>query len=176
MRFLASIKIGVLKFVLIVENIKDLSIGRKNIHFKILKTGVLFLVFVLLSCEIDDISEEDYFTYKLNPIQHVNLPRSAQKDEVLKIDLEFENLGDCYDFIGFDMKIGENENERIISAVSTLSQRYESECILKEKPVFENGTIEFSVIRNDYYILKFFQGRDSLDQPIYLEKEISITE
>src|SRR5699024_8204255 len=113
---------------------------------------------------------------KLNPISNVNLPKEAHQEDLLRISLEFESLGDCYDFVGFDMKMGENENERIICAVSTLSQDFGKECFLNEKPIFENGTIRFSVMRNDFYILKFYQGTDSLNQPIYLEREIKITD
>lgn len=131
------------------------------------------LALLNFSCGIDDLNEEDLFAYRLNPIHKVAAPQNARTEEVIRINLEFEISSQCDEFVGFDMEQGANEHERIISAVSTLNTNGK-ECFLGENLTYKDGVLEFRVLRSDYYDLKFFSGKDSLNQSKYIERKIYI--
>lgn len=145
----------------------------KNNHNYFIILSLSLVALLLFSCGIDDLKEEELFLYRLNPIHQVVSPEAARENEVIRIKLEFEISYQCDDFIGFDMKKGENEHERIISAVSSVSD-FGKECLWGEKLTYEDGVLEFRVLRKDYYDLKFFNGKDSLNQAKYIEKRIKI--
>lgn len=133
----------------------------------------LGLGFIVISCSIDDGKSDVSFTYKLNSITSVKMPDTLLAEEMYNFRVEFENPADCYEFAGFHLEIGENPNERVISAISTVINE-RTNCSIYRSPRMDSKAMEFLVKREDYYVLKFWQGTDSEDQPIYLKKRIEI--
>lgn len=128
---------------------------------------------MLMSCSIDDGGNEMSFTYKLNSIKEVNIPDTLLAEEMYTFRVHFEDLADCYEFEGFHIEEGGNSNERIITAVSTVHNE-QSNCVVYPNPKTGSAALEFIVQRDDYYVLKFWQGDDDKGNPIYLTKEIEI--
>jgi|SRR5699024_5091250 len=126
---------------------------------------------VLTSCSIDDANDGYSFTYKLNPVVDVELPDTLQYNEVYDFKIYFEKPSDCYSFSGFDYE--KDGNERRISVVSSVLTN-ENHCTTFEEPETEMRQLNFKVERHDYYIFKFWQGKDSLGDPQYLTREVIV--
>ncbi len=129
--------------------------------------------YLLMGCSVDDGKSNVNFSYKLNEIISVEIPDTVRENGIYDLEIEFKKSADCYSFSGFDFKIGENENERIISVISSVVD-VDNTCQKYKSPKTEIENFEFSVRRDDYYILKFWQGIDSLNKPIYLTKRIEV--
>ena len=144
---------------------------------KIMKTYSILLLFILsyllMSCSIDDGRSNVEFSYQLNEILSVEVPETVRENGEYDLKIEFKKSANCHEFSGFDFEVGENENERIISAVSNVIN-VDNTCQAYKTLQTETQDFKFSVKRDDYYILKFWQGKDSLNQPIYLTKRIEI--
>lgn len=143
--------------------------------FSVMKQILTSLVLVLLAvtCTIDDSINQFDFAYELSPIRTVQMPDTVVFAERYAIDIGFENQTNCNTFLGFDITMNDDEHERIISVVSSVFLD-EEKCEDYEAPVIKTETLEFDVRRDDYYILKFWQGTDSLGQPVFLTKEIIV--
>lgn len=149
------------------------SIRRKNMRIQFLKISFfLLLSIIIFSCSLDDVSDIS-FEHELNPIVRVKTPDSLSVSEHYNFSVEYENTADCYVFIGFYVEEGEQPQERIITALSTVTDPAKN-CRLYEFPRVENASLEFIANREDFYILKFWQGWDEKGNPIYLERRIEI--
>lgn len=137
----------------------------------------LFLLFgvgfMLLSCSIDDGSSEMNFAYKLNSIKEVSIPDTLLAEEMYSFRVEFKDSADCYEFKGFHIEEGHNPNERMITAVSTVINE-DLNCVVYPSPKTESAALEFTVLRDDYYVLNFWQGEDEKGYPQYLTKKVVI--
>src|SRR5699024_1084434 len=143
--------------------------------FKSLKYTTLFFIWscLLIGCSVDDGRSEVSFNYELNKIVEVEIPETMRYESEYDLHIDYEKSTTCQEFSGFNFELGDNENERIISVVSHTIDRNNT-CEKFKSPRIENRDFTFSVKRDDFYILKFYQVMDSLNQPIYLTKKVEI--
>lgn len=142
---------------------------------RLAKIGALLIGGLLCwSCTMDDGMSERSFSYELNPVTEVEVPDTVFLGDKFDIQVKYQNPSDCYTFDGFDFTMGDTPNERIISVVSIAYD--DISCKALSTPKIESRALQFEAMRSDFYKLRFWQGTDSLDQPVYLTKKVVVEE
>ncbi|HIB36181.1 hypothetical protein [Mesonia sp.] len=137
-----------------------------------MKRFILFAISALLlaSCSVDD-SDNLYVNYELVPVDSVVIPDTLDFGQTYDFEVTYERPTDCHFFEGFDYNQG--VNERIIGVVNSVVINGDTECLELEDELVTQ-TLPFEVIREDYYIFKFWQGVDEEGEYIYLTKEVPV--
>lgn len=128
---------------------------------------LLSVLFFFNSCNIDD--NGDDFQYVLLPVESVEIPTEFELGETYIIVVKYYRPSTCHAFDGFYYE--KNLNIRTIAVQNIVFNQNNCEPLTNE---LVEQNLEFHVTNNGSYIFKFWQGKDSNGQDIFLEYEIPV--
>jgi hypothetical protein len=134
-----------------------------------LKKIMLLLLFVwfLSSCSL----ESDTPSYRLEvlKIESVIVPDTLILGQIHKIKVKYLRPSTCHTFSNFIYE--KSLNTRFIAVQNFVTES--SDCLPLNNELKE-AEIDFFVTNNGTYIFKFWQGKDSNGQDVYLEIEVPV--
>lgn len=134
---------------------------------------LFFSCLILLSCWSCSLEDDDYVNYNFEfiPIQEVDIPSSFIIGETYQIKLHYNRPSSCHVF--HDLYYDSDGPERTIAVVNVVYDN--SNCEDLENSLIERS-FNFSVIYDQVYIFKFWQGEDENGEDIYLIYEVPVVE
>lgn len=128
---------------------------------------LLSVLFLFNSCNMDD--NGDDFQYVLLPVASVEIPTEFELGETYNIVVRYYRPTTCHAFDGFYYE--KDLNIRTIAVQNIVFNQNNCEPLTD---VLAEENLEFHVTNNGSYIFKFWQGKDSNGQDIFLEYEIPV--
>ena len=122
------------------------------------------LLLVFGGCSLED--DEPNFHFTALRITSVDLPESFTFNQTYRIDVTFELPNGCTAYEGFDVT-QEDTTVRNVVVIGTV--RTDEDIACTQEIVEREAFFNFSVIYNEPYTFKFFQGEDSNGEPQFLE-------
>ena len=129
--------------------------------------SLLALFFLFNSCSVND---GPNYTFELLPIQSVDLPTEFTLGQTYPITVHYNLPTSCHFFN--DLYYDKNLNVRTIAVESAVAQHDNCTATPNNASTY---TFNFYVTSNGSYIFKFYQGKDTNGQDIFLEYEIPVT-
>lgn len=134
---------------------------------KFLFIGIAILFILANSCTLD---QEENFHFAPLRIIDAQVPESFILNETYVIAVQIERPNDCSFFEGFDVAAGDGGLREIVAWASVLT---DAEC--EEQLSIVTHTMTMEIIQTETYILRFYNGEDSLGNPSYLTYEVPVT-
>lgn len=136
-----------------------------------MKKNILVLLVILgsiFSCSLDD-DVSPTFTFDYAPVDSVSIPDTLNYGEIYNFEVTYERASTCHAFEGYEY--AKDTNVRTIGVVNRVyldadCEELEGELVTQDLP--------FEVIRQDYYIFKFWQGTDANGENIFLTIEVPV--
>ncbi|GAA4280136.1 hypothetical protein [Gaetbulibacter aestuarii] len=128
---------------------------------------LISILFVLLaSCSKDDypVCKTDFM-----PVENVDIPQEFALGEVYPITVYYYQPTSCYKL--FDLYYRIDNNIRIVAPINCV----ESGNCEQLDNVLADVTFNFLVTSNGSYVFKFWQGKDSNGDDVYLTIEVPVT-
>jgi len=129
--------------------------------------AITFIAFITLSCSKDD---SESLQQELVPTVSVNIPDSLKTGQAYEFEVLYKKTSNCHYFSGFD--VSKNEQTIIVGVVNNYSS-VNNNCSTNGN-LQEAAKLNFVVEREDFYIFKFWQGKSSVGEDIFLTKEVPI--
>ena len=134
---------------------------------------LFFSCLILLSFWSCSLEDDDYVNYNFEfiPIQEVDIPSSFILGETYQIKLYYNRPSSCHVF--HDLYYHSDGPERTIAVVNVVYDN--SNCEDLENSLIERS-FNFSVIYDQVYIFRFWQGEDENGEDVYLIYEVPVVE
>ncbi|RKS55445.1 hypothetical protein BC962_0408 [Gillisia mitskevichiae] len=129
--------------------------------------AIIFIAFIILSCSKDD---TESLQQELVPTVSVNIPDSLKTGQAYEFEVLYKKTSNCHYFSGFD--VSKNEHTIIVGVVNNYSS-VNNNCSTNGN-LQEAAKLNFVVEREDFYIFKFWQGKSSVGEDVFLTKEVPI--
>jgi len=129
--------------------------------------AITFIAFITLSCSKDD---SESLQQELVPTVSVNIPDSLKTGQAYEFEVLYKKTSNCHYFSGFD--VSKNEQTIIVGVVNNYSS-VNNNCSTNGN-LQEAAKLNFVVEREDFYIFKFWQGKSSVGEDVFLTKEVPI--
>lgn len=134
------------------------------------KIIVLLTLFIVLnSCSKED---DTQYSFKLMAIESVDIPAEFTLGETYPITIHYTAPTSCYLFNYFYYE--KDLNIRTIAIENAIAIRNDCQDLNAENSL-KSYTFNFYVTSNGSYIFKFYQGKNSEGNSIFLEYEIPVT-
>ena len=136
-----------------------------------MKNFLVLLVILagIFSCSIEDDVNPTY-NFELAPVDSVSLPDTLTYGETYDFEITYERASTCHAFEWFEFTRDTNERKiYVVNRVYLDASKCED---LEDELVTQDLT--FEVIRQDYYIFKFWQGVDSNGEDFFLNKQVPV--
>lgn len=128
----------------------------------------VFLFFFLAGCTTED--DTNNRIQVLAPVTAVDFPNNFIRGKSHEIKVVFRRPTNCHRFLGFDK--AENGNEIVIGVVTSFNPLIEN--CRDTGELSADAKLNFVAEREDFYIFKFWQGKNSDNEDIFLIKRISV--
>ena len=135
----------------------------KNIYFLI---PVLFMLFI--GCSIDDDPVEHPLEYERVPILSTNLPAELTVGKKINLRLTYDRPTSCHKFSGIEYE--ELKGELYFAVVTAYPKDQDCE----NEDLTATTSFEFTPEPVDFYIFKFWQGRNDQGEDMYLTVEVPV--
>lgn len=127
---------------------------------------LIFLMFSLFSCSVEDDSPSFY--YEVLPIESVDIPESFQFGSVHEIKLTYFRPTGCHVFNNFFYET--DLNQRTVAIITTVSPN--SNC--NQEAVLEEVSFNFEVNSDGPYTFRFWLGEDENGNDTYYIVEVPV--
>ncbi len=108
----------------------------------------------------------------LAPTLSVDLPDSFEFNQSYNIEIIYKRPTNCHTFSGLD--VARNANVIVIGVVTSYSTG-NTNC-LGSGNLEASATINFVAERDDFYIFKFWQGKNAAGRDEFLTVEVPVTQ
>ena len=136
--------------------------------FKMKRLSLLLLFgYLMLGCSKDD---SESLNQELVSTVSVNIPDSLKTGQAYEFDVLYKKTTNCHYFSGFD--VSKNRNTIVVGVVNNYSSAINN-CSTNGN-LQETAKLNFVVEREDFYIFKFWQGKSSVGEDIFLTKEVPL--
>jgi len=135
---------------------------------KILFLALITCFTVFTSCSVDDGTVAVQF--EAIPIENVLIPTEFNLGDTHTITVTYKRPTDCHTFSNFEY-IAESSNVRIVTVVNLFTTGGDCTALTDN---FQSQTFNFNVLDTNPYTFKFWQGKDSNGDDMYLEYEIPV--
>ena len=136
---------------------------RKKLIFLLYCAGVL-----LGGCSLDDDGQNFHFaTLRIN---NVVLPESFELNETYEVLVDYTLPNNCSFFDGFEVT-QEDTTVRNVVAVGFVRT---DQVGCTEETIEAQASFNFTVIHNQPYTFRFYQGEDSEGEPLFLEVDVPV--
>jgi hypothetical protein len=133
-------------------------------HFFLLS----ILAFSFLSCELDENNNQPFY-FEVMPITSVEVPEQFVHGNTYEISVSYNRPSTCYQFNDFLYSI--SGSERSVAVVNTV---YNDGCV--SDPEIANASFDITILSNETYTFKFYQGEDETGVDQYLIIDIPVIE
>ncbi len=134
------------------------------------KALTIILSLILLgSCSLEDDGES--IMQNLAPVQSVDMPDSFELGQTYSIGIIYRRPTSCHTYSG--LNLDRNGNEIVVGIVTSYSST-SSNCV-ETGNLEASATFNFVVVREDFYTFKFWQGRNSAGNDMFLIVEVPVT-
>ncbi len=132
---------------------------------------LIALFFIFNSCSTDN---GDNYLFELLPTESVDIPSEFTMGNTYPITIHYKRPTTCHYFntIYYKKGNGSESNVRTIAVEDAVAQRNNCQELTNEMATY---TFNFLVTGNGSYIFKFWQGKDTDGNNIYLEFEVPVT-
>jgi len=134
--------------------------------------SLIALFFLFNSCSIDN---GDSYLFELLPVTSVDMPAEFTYGNTYQITMHYNRPTSCHFFntIYYDKKIDAetSKNIRTIAIENAVAQR--SDCLTLTNNMVEYS-FNFQVTSTKPYVFKFWQGKDTEGNNIFLEIEVPV--
>lgn len=127
-----------------------------------------FIFVFLTACSADD--ENSGEVQDLVEVVSVSFPENLVHRSSHQIEVVYRKPTSCHRFLGFDLI--QNRNEIRVGVVNNFLTGNENCRELQN--VTATATLNFVAERDDFYIFKFWRGKNAANQDVFLTKEISV--
>lgn len=131
--------------------------------------SLVALVFLFNACSRDD---GDSYTLELVPIESVDIPSQFTLGQTYPITVHYNRPTSCYYFNKLFYE--KNLNIRTIAVENVVLESNNCEPLIGTSAAVTE-TFNFIVTSNGSYIFKFYNGKDTNGEPIFLEYEVPVT-
>lgn len=123
---------------------------------------------VLVSCSVDD----DNFiqTSQVSPILDVIVPDTMVTGETYSLEITYQRDSNCHTLSTFDTA-KQGDSLFFVRAITLFNQTSTCNEIAEEVPV----EIDFTNNFESNFTFKFLNSRDSIGDPVYLNKDVIVT-
>ena len=132
----------------------------------------LFLLPVLFisifGCSTDDSPAEEPVAYEKVKILSTNLPAQLKVGDKIMLRLTYDRPTRCHKFLGIDY---EELKGALYFGVVTV---YDKDQVCENEDLTASTSFEFTPEPVDFYIFKFWQGRNEQGEDIYLTVEVPV--
>jgi hypothetical protein len=128
---------------------------------------LIFVAYLILGCSKDD---GESLNQELAPTVSVNIPDSLKTGQAYEFDVLYRKTTHCHYFSGFD--VSKNENTIVVGVVNNY-RSVNNNCSTNGN-LQETAKLNFVVEREDFYIFRFWQGKSSVGEDMFLTKEVPI--
>ena len=128
---------------------------------------LIFVAYLILGCSKDD---GESLNQELAPTVSVNIPDSLKTGQAYEFDVLYKKTTHCHSFSGFD--VSKNENTIVVGVVNNY-RSVNNNCSTNGN-LQETAKLNFVVEREDFYIFRFWQGKSSVGEDMFLTKEVPI--
>lgn len=108
----------------------------------------------------------------LAPTLSVDLPDSFEFNQSYSIEIIYKRPTNCHTFSGLD--VARNANVIVIGVVTSYSTG-NTNCV-DNGNLEASATINFVAERDDFYIFKFWQGKNAAGRDEFLTVEVPVTQ
>ncbi len=130
-------------------------------------TLLIFVACLILGCSKDD---GESLNQELAPTVSVNIPDSLKTGQAYEFDVLYKKTTHCHYFSGFD--VSKDENTIVVGVVNNY-RSVNNNCSTNGN-LQETAKLNFVVEREDFYIFRFWQGKSSVGEDMFLTKEVPI--
>jgi hypothetical protein len=133
----------------------------------------LLLVFILTlptGCSTDDDAGD--LMQNLASVLSVDLPESFVYGHSYEVEIIYKRPTSCHTFTGLD--VSQDDNEITIGVVTSF--RTSNPNCVETGNLQATAVINFVAERDDFYIFKFWQGRNAAGTDQFLTKEVPVTQ
>jgi len=127
----------------------------------------MLLAWLTLSCSKDN---AESLNQELAPTVSVNIPDSLKTGQTYEFDVLYKKTTNCHYFSGFD--VSKNENTIVVGVVNSYRSATNN-CNVSGNFV-QTAKLNFVVERDDFYIFRFWQGKSSVGEDVFLTKEVPV--
>ncbi|QED38512.1 hypothetical protein FK178_12650 [Antarcticibacterium arcticum] len=131
---------------------------------------VFFSVLLFSGCSAED--DSDNIMQNLAPVLSVDLPDSFEFGQSYNIEIIYKRPTNCHTFSGLD--VARNANVIVIGVVTSYSTG-NTNCV-DSGNLEASATINFVAERDDFYIFKFWQGKNAAGRDEFLTVEVPVTQ
>lgn len=136
---------------------------KKNILFPL---PVFFIS--LAGCSIDNNPTEEPVAYEKVKILSTNIPAKLTAGEKIILRLTYDRPTRCHKFLGIDY---EELKGVLYFGVVTV---YDKDQVCENEDLTASTSFEFTPEPVDFYIFKFWQGRNEQGEDLYLTVEVPV--
>ena len=134
---------------------------------------VFFSLLLFSGCSAED--DSDNIMQNLAPVISVDLPDSFDFGESYNFEIIYKRPTNCHRFSGLNIeKNPNNANERTIGVVTSF-RTSNTNCV-DSGNLEARATINFVAERDDFYIFKFWQGKNEAGRDEFLIVEVPVTQ
>lgn len=136
-----------------------------------MKRLLLLVIIIILStgCSSDDDAGD--LMQNLASVLSVDMPETFEFGQTYEIEILYKRPTSCHTFTGLDVSRDENE---ITIGVVTSFRTSNPNCV-ETGNLQATNTINFVAERDDFYIFKFWQGRNAAGTDQFLTIEVPVT-
>lgn len=129
-------------------------------------SAVLFLGLLTVSC-LDD-EQVDNIYYQMKPIDSIDIQAVNGVREITEIKTYYTKSGSCEDFFDYDYRGFDMERR-----VALITWKVEGDNCTEISEA-DYAVLRFRPEKAGDYTFKFWNGNDSTNQPVFIEKTITI--
>ncbi|HSP83560.1 MAG TPA: hypothetical protein VLN72_07495 [Gillisia sp.] len=131
---------------------------------------VFFSLLLFSGCSAED--DSDNIMQNLAPVISVDLPNSFEFGKSYTIEIIYKRPTNCHTFSGLD--VARNANAIVIGVVTSF-RTSNTNCV-DSGNLEASATINFVAERDDFYIFKFWQGKNAAGRDEFLTVEVPVTQ
>lgn len=139
-----------------------------------MKKIALFLVLMstLLSCSLD---EPDKYNYYVLPIESYTIPSTFVVGAIHKIELKYQKPTVCYNYGGVYYDYGTSA-ESFTRTIGIYANTKVGETCAEQLPPLSDASFNFVPQKAGTYTFKFYKGKNDVDEDVFEEVPVVVTE
>lgn len=135
---------------------------------RFLVLGCALVLFGVTSCSLDDDGPNFHFTSL--EITGADLPEFFELNQTYRIDITYLRPDNCTTYEGLDIAKGDTTLRSVVAIGAVRTDL--DDCL--EEVTEGQAFFNFSVIYDEPYVFRFYQGDDADGEPLYFETTVPV--
>ncbi|MEM6684291.1 MAG: hypothetical protein AAF617_00735 [Bacteroidota bacterium] len=137
---------------------------------KILFLALIMSTVLFNSCSVDDDVSQVQFSFEFIPVDNVEMPMTFNLGDTHTISVTYKRPSTCHTFSNFQYEQHAG-NMRTVAVVNFVT--FGNDCQSLEEE-FITETFSFSALDSEPYTFRFWQGKDTEGEDLYLVYEVPV--